>query len=589
MPQIQRDRQFDWSLGIQNASSWLLRRSNEVVDARNAVFNKVIGAIACRDGYVREGQQFHASNPPKGYHVAKFREGSRRLVAVKNDAGNAMTVRVQVANDTWSEIISDLPVNSEVFFTDHLNEVYVSGYDTVTGNPITPRNIAIVSGNLNVSTTRNLLGCPPCYYFVVYLGLLYAVNCSVDGVRYPDRIYKSSPPTATFTFVRGAQSGTITTLAVDSVRYIKPGRVIEIFQVGTETLRYRITVGTVDKANNTFTFTHTPSSGSPVTSFTFTDNDELVLDGRRNKVGFLWNTDYPASDQADFIAVQPGTDSSNAITAAIQSSNRLFIFTDNSMSKFDGNNLIIQSSSIGCVNQRVLKNIDDDWMIWLDSDGKLRARNDSSGQQEYISRGIHRNFMDKMTTANFSVANAVVFNERYKIYLGTIGTRKYRIVYDFGANTIEIESHAIGILMQGVDSVNGKKSPYFVSETGRLYKDEVADTDDDGVAIPFMVEIGRNNQGHEGEKKYDGVKVYSEKASGVKVFVAIEGGQHKRVGELTKSVEYIKFKETGGANVTLDRGTSSSLKFVASVKGESPIIEGAVTYFSIEEDIPGNG
>ena len=194
----------DFSMGLQNASSWKLRQPNELEDGRNLRFNEEIGAVVRRNGYVESGAPFSASGKdPVGFHTAQYTTGAKRFVAVPAEDDSSTLVKVQKVDGTWDTIISDLPIGADVYFTDYRDEVYVSGYTVADDLPFQPRNI---DKDLDVSLTRNLLFAPWAKYYVVYRGVMYAANVTVDGKVHPDRFYKASAPTGAITFVRGNQT-----------------------------------------------------------------------------------------------------------------------------------------------------------------------------------------------------------------------------------------------------------------------------------------------------------------------------------------------------------------------------------------------
>lgn len=578
-----RTRKFprqDFSAGIQSASTPFLRQPNEVEDARNVRFNEVIGAIFRRNGYISSGSKFSTTNKkPTGFHTAQFTTGAKKMVACNNDTGTNTLVRVQASDGTWTTIISDLPPNADVYFCDYRDEVYVSGVTTADEVPFQPRNI---DKTLNVSTTRNLLFAPRPKYFVVYRGLLYAANVLVGTDRYPDRIYKSSPPTGAITFVRGPQTGTLTSLNVDSTRFLKVGMLIDIYDRKLGTKKYSLTITAVDKVANTISFAST--------AITLANNDEIYLDGRYGILGTFWNTDYPTPDKADWSAVQPGTDSSNAITGVRESANRLFVFTLNSANRFDGTNMVAFLKSIGCVSHRTIQNIDDDWMIWLTARGRVYARNESGGQQEYISRGVANKFfqdvLDLSGLTQLKSASAGITDGEYTVYVGDYKGEPHRAVYDFGSNTWSIDALSHPSYMYANDSSSGAFKPYFVSDNGDLFQDDTGD-EDGGKAIRFDVIFGRTNYGTEGDKQAVGAYVYAQNAIGLKLSLSIDDAAFTLLGEIKKNYGQIDYINKG-RNSSLT-GSMFNLRISGAVKGPAQSIESIIDYFNVVDEVDGHG
>lgn len=828
-------RQSDFSLGIQNATTWLMRKSSEVVDGRNVRFGEDIGGIVRRNGYIKDGAKFSTTGKlPCGFHTAQFSTGPVRLVACNNDAGTATLIRSQnPSTGAWTTIIDSIAPDTDIYFCDFREEVYISGYTTSDGMPIQPWN---VNKDLSPSLTRNLLNVPWTRYFVVYRGVMYAANVSIDSISHQDRFYKASAPTGAMAFVRGAQTdqqipltfinqvpimtsataplGTITAsseqagyegwrvfdnvgtraggtwftntgvttawvrydygsgvskvvshysirpissnpatddgagspktwnlegsndgtnftvlhtvtnaptwvaseervytttnvtayryyrlnvtaaqgggavsfisinevhlyntlqtvrplqLKVSSVRYIKPGMELEVYKSGTETKLYDLVVYGVDKPNNTFTFNFNPDSftissvntttdvitvpdttkmptGTPIVfvstatppapfvqgttyyainissttmkiatsldnallgvavditdtgtsgatqqirlSYVIGNNDEIYIKGGKNILSTLWNTDYPTLEQADWSAIQPGLDSSNAITGIAESSNRLFVFTLNTANKFDGSSTMAFSKSIGCASMRSIKNIDDSWLVWVTSRGRIVARNEAASAQEVISRGIHNRFLSKLTLAQLMASSAGITDNEYTLYVGTVDGEYSRVVYDFNSNTMAIDAVNHSTLMYTNDSSSGVIKPYFVSSTGYVYQDDTGN-DDDGLTIRTDISFGETNLGTELDKHFVGIYIYSKDAIGLKVVISIDDGDEMTVGEIKRSYGTITFP------VGIDRekliGSVINMKLQGALGGSPPRIYSVNNYFNMIQEINGYG
>lgn len=664
---IQRYRQFDFSGGMQSATSFLMKKSNEIENVRNGRFGVELGSIVRRNGSERVGATFGTTGQttPTGGKIVKFASGNVRFVAVNNNGNTATIIRTQDSGTgAWTTLsgIPSIPVNAKVFFFLFLDEVYVSGYDPATGDPITPFN---VNSSLNVSLTRNIAHMPACRYICEFNGALYAGNVKIGSTRYRDRAYKSSGPLGAITYAKANQAS-INYFNVDSVRYLKAGDVIDIYTAGTSTKIWDLTISSVDKALNRIYFTPTVASttisavntttevltvgstasyptGTPViltttgalptgllTSTVYyvinvtgttmklatsaanatagtavdltasgsgtnvvnyahlvNDNDEIWLDGRKGTLNVVWNSDYPIDEEADWTATLPGTDSSNEITGMAKSSGRLFLFTKNSGQKFDGSNTVTFNNAVGCISHSSIANIDDDWLIWMDAKGRVWARNESSGQQEYISRGIYNKVMKYITAANLAASSGFVNSNTYYVDLGENTTDKgvewLRAVYSFDDNLWSVDRLRGPAMFGDNDDYTGENKPYFFSTDGYLYVDDTGNLDHNS-AIPLEINIGKDQFGSEQLKKFDAVFIYSKDAAGMAVKGSVGDGQALTLGQIEKDEQYIKFPERGEDQ--LKRGTTLDLSLYGSTKGDPPYVQGAVTYFSVEEDIP---
>lgn len=128
--------------------------------------------------------------------------------------------------------------------------------------------------------------------------------------------------------------------------------------------------------------------------------------------------------------------------------------------------------------------------------------------------------------------------------------------------------------------MSGYTKPYFTDETGRLMRDETGNTDN-GDVIPFEVELGRNQFGSEARKTYVTVQTDTENAREAILQYALDGGQYKTLGQLTKRINKLPFP-TNGPTI---EGRDISYKFVHSDAGDPPAINGVSTTYAIQERV----
>lgn len=247
-------RKVDFSGGLQTATTRIIRKPNELVGTKNVEFKSFIGGVTRRLGYTKVGDTLRANKNALGAFVHRYATGSRLYMA-SNNAGDTQAVLSYLTGVTWTDLITTLAANTKVQAMNHLGEAYVFGA-TAAGVYMDPVN---VDSTPAYSTTRNLFKAPRAKYIAEFQGSLFAINAQVNlpagYTTLADRAYKSSPPTGAITFVKGDQTGVLTQLAVDSVRYIKVGQVLDIYTARTDTRLYQnITVTAVDKLNNKFSF-----------------------------------------------------------------------------------------------------------------------------------------------------------------------------------------------------------------------------------------------------------------------------------------------------------------------------------------------
>jgi hypothetical protein len=559
------NRQFDLSGGIQTATSRLLSKPNELRDIRNTTFSSLIGAVSRRLGYSQVGGAVQTGKDGLGAFVHRYSTGTRAYAAT-NNSGDTATVLKYLSAGTWTDLGPTIAANTRISSINFLDEAYVVG-----ANSTTFMDSLNIDSTPAYSTTRNILNMPKAKWIAEYQGSLYAINVDVGGTKYPDRAYKSSPAQGIVTFIKTDQTGTLTSLKVDSVRYLKTGMAIDIYDAGTETKLYDLTITSVDKAANTIGFTST--------AVTVTDNDEVWLDGRKGKLSVMWNTDYPTPESSDYLRIPPGQDEDSTITGWAKTNNRLILFTSNSLTKWDGANFIPVSTTIGCLQHECIRTIGS-WIIWPHTTG-IWAYNDSTGQLKLISRGI-KDWFKAIPLGNWATASANAIDNIYKISVGgslTLDNKaiqgNIRFVYDFDMNIWSVESHTRNQRFQFTWTVSNVRNPYFQDDTGLILKDEDGNLDLTAT-IPWFMETGRDNFNFDELKSYSSVFIYAAKPAGCLVQYQLEGEGWKTLGELRNTVQKFDFPLNS-------EGHDINYRLALNAPGEAPIIEGISTHYSILE------
>lgn len=399
--------QLDLSGGCQRKTSHLLRKRNEVKASKNAAFNIKIGSAVRRPGYEKVGPTIQSGNDSLGATVFRYGQYNKIIVGINDPTNTNGTIQYLDSDFYWKNLITNAPANCRFNFLNSQDYLYVSGKVPGLNNYMTPTTI---DKALTVSTSKNVYTAPKSAFITEYQGQLVAINCLVSGVAKPDTAYFSSPPLGAITFIQTDQTGNISSLRVDSVQYLKPGMQVDIYKAGTEALRYSaLTIVAIDKAAKRFTFSNQ--------SITVLDNDEIWLSGTKGTLSRFWNTDYPTSQDADFLSVPPGKDESPAFTGHGQNNNRLFLFTRNSFMKYDGSNLVTISDMVGCVSHETIRNIGN-WTLWLHTSG-VWGYNDNTGELKLFSRGMEP-YIQAINQVNLPYTSAIVVNKTYKLSLGEL-------------------------------------------------------------------------------------------------------------------------------------------------------------------------
>ncbi len=405
MPQQRSFPQLDVSGGVQVGTSHLLRKRNEVDSSKNAAFNVKIGAAKRRDGYEKVARTIEHGNDSLGFDVFRYDNNFKILVGINNTANTAATLRVMDTADYWTNLITDASPNTRFQMLNDLNELYVAGASDNAYLSLTN-----IDRTLNVSTSRNTYRAPACKFIAEYKGQLFAINCQVNGKKYPDRFYISSPPLGAITFIQTDQKGLLLQVRVDSVQYLKPGMQIDIYGAGSENKKHAgITIISVDKKNNRISFA--------ATSIDVLDNDEIWLINTKGTLSRFWNVDYKTPETADWERVPPGKEANPEFTGWGKNNNRLFLYTKNTFLKWDGANLVTISDTIGCVSHESIQNIGS-WTLWLHTTG-VWGYNDNTGQLKLLSRAVEP-YIRAINQANLGKVSAGVVGRVYKLALGEL-------------------------------------------------------------------------------------------------------------------------------------------------------------------------
>jgi hypothetical protein len=406
MPNLRDYPQLDISGALQVGTSHLLRRRNEVIKTKNAVYNYKIGSARRRNGYEKVGRTIEHGNDSLGAGVFRYGTNNKIVVGINNSANTAATLRYLDTADYWTELINDAAANTRFQLLDDLDELYVAGAsDTNVYLPLTN-----VDSTLNVSTSHNVFGAPRAKFIAEYRSELFAINCYLNGKYYPNRFYKSSPAIGYITQVQTDQKGLLKQLRVNTVRYLKPGMQVDIYGAGTEAKKVSaLTIISVDKKNERISFVDA--------TIDVADNDEIWLTGTKGTLSRFWNTDYKNPEKADWDRVPPGKDAKPEFTGWGKNNNRLFLYTRNTFLKYDGANLITVSSTVGCVSHETIQNIGS-WTIWLHDSG-VWGYNDNTGQLKLLSRAIAP-YIKAINPGNLRKASAGVYENVYKLSVGEL-------------------------------------------------------------------------------------------------------------------------------------------------------------------------
>lgn len=215
----------------------------------------------------------------------------------------------------------------------------------------------------------------------------------------------------------------------------------------------------------------------------------------------------------------------------------------------------------------------------MDSDKRVNAYNDSTGQKEIISKAIKKKYLDAVPDANLATASAGAIDNVYKLCLGEVDDRVLRISYDFDSNNWSRDEYAREMRRHVVSSFSGTKYLYFLTDLGKFCRDATGN-DDDGEAIPLIVKYGRKHYGTGAEKALTGMYVFGENMAGGEVRVYTDGDTRNPaiIGKLTSNTSVV----TPGQ--TEVNGRDLNIEIAIDGLGDPPAIDGHETYLTVQED-----
>lgn len=397
---------LDMSGAVQQATSHLLKKRMEVYNSYNAAFNIRIGSACRRFGYEQVGQTIQYGNDSLYAGTYNYNSNSNRIMCgINNASGTNATLNFMDTGGYWTPVLSNAAPNTRFQCTNYLSNFYIAG--KASGGQYLPLQMLDPTMTLQ---TYNILNAPPCKFIAEYDNQLYAMNVKIGNNVYADRGYQSSNPLGVVTQVQNAISGWTTQIHVDSAQWLKVGMGIDIYGAQTSNLEYsNLIITSVDKVNNLL--------GVSGQVLNINADDEVWITGRFGQLTILWNTDYPTPATAPWFAVPSGIGETPDITGWTVNNNRLFIFTKNSMIKWDGTNLTVLSASVGAVSHESIANIGS-WTLWLHTTG-VWGYNDTTGQLKMISKAITP-LIQRINPANLSKVSAVISNRTYKLSVGAL-------------------------------------------------------------------------------------------------------------------------------------------------------------------------
>jgi len=403
-------RYLDLSGGLQKSTSTILQKDNEVSRAINGRFSKIIGGSSRRDGYEQVGNVLDTDRNVN-FLDAYFHKSGNMILASSNNSGMTATNLKRLIGGTWTTQSSDFPYNVQLYLKNYLDKAFIVGYSEDSGTfatTMTVNNIGTISDSTDLDS--DVFGAPKAKFVAEYKGKIYLANCQVGETKYPNRVYQSSAPTDSVTYVNGDQKTLALQIDVDSARYLKAGMSVDVYGENSNNKKIDgLTIIDVDKANNAITFAQR--------SIDVKDRDEVYLHGRKNQLSILWNTDYPNEEASDFLEIPTGKNEDPNITGVYVYYNRLWITTNHSIWKWDGANLVCVTKDHGTTSNDSMCEVGGN-LVMFEPTG-FWAYTDQSRMPQLLSRGI-QDIINTINPYYYNKVKSIISGNEYRAYVGEL-------------------------------------------------------------------------------------------------------------------------------------------------------------------------
>lgn len=517
--------------GMMNtATTDELMRDSEVRLSLNAN-SEYIGAVQKELGYAQEGSQVEASENPRAGHGFYDDSGNKNhLVVYDQDI-------YEDVSGTWTSRYAALTADKDGSFETYLGRCY---YSNGTDQPVSSSDGATWSSSTNVTNM------PSGKYLKKANGLLYTANLDSDSE--PLKVWFCNEPDRTTVewgretgsdLAQTASSAVVTSAsAAFKTRGIRSGDVLQITDGGNAG-------------------TYNVRSVDSETQLTLTKD--------------LDNTDSSNSYVAgsNWFEVRDGV--GPEITGLAENNNRLIVFKDSSMHRWDETSLTTISSTIGTPAPRSIQTIDR-FTFFFNRTGIYMY----DGRSPVLISKKVEEYIKNMSAANYTSVWSIADDKKYYCWIGNVteGDRNpalnnVMLIFDRYQKSWTIR-----------DDIQGKLGWSFLdsSENFDMYFGNTADVfkfnsgnNNNSRPIHFELETKQyDQQVPQNYKKYTGVWVTAENGEGAELMYRVgkgaEASDYKPLGKLNNLLTYISMPNVLGTWIQFkinESGTAEGPKIKA--------------------------
>ncbi len=283
---------------------------------------------------------------------------------------------------------------------------------------------------------------------------------------------------------------------------------------------------------------------------------------------------------------------------------RLLVFKEGSLHRYDTNTRYKVPGCPGTVSQRSVQNIEG-WTLYYHSTGLWGYDGISS---KLLSRRV-KDIVDGVSTSNYSGICAWPIGDHYYIYLGDVDNSKAGLTIDkclldydiaknaftwrsllheptvfcdyrdsrtgYAYNDTTVSYNSLSTTYNGIISSNEAAKVYFGDKDGSVYTLDNGRTFD-GTAIPFVFETKDYYMSFPSlYKLYQKVYIFVDSNKGITVQYKLDDNDWQTLGRISKTQTELIFP-------TAARGKRIRFRFLESSSGDTFSIEGFDIYYILE-------
>lgn len=515
--------------GLMNVSTTdELTRDSELRLSLNAN-SEYIGAVQKELGYTQEGGNIETAEDPRagiGYYEA---DDTRHHLAVYDQ-----DIYENVAG-TWTSRYSTLTADIDGSFESYLGRLH---YTNGTDQPISS------SDGTTWSDTTNVTNMPYGKFLKKANGLLYTANITSDTLK----VWFCEEPDGT-TVEWGRETGSdLTQTAASAV----------ITSAGASFKSRGLIIGDqIQITTGTNAGTYTISSVDSETQITL--NEALTNSAT--------NSSYVAG--SNWFEVREGL--GGHITGLAENNNRLIIFKDGSMHRWDETSLTIISSTIGTPAPLSIQTIDR-MTFFFNRSGIFMY----DGRSPILISKKVEEYIKNMSATNYENVWSMADDKRYYVWIGDVSAGERNpalsnvmLVFDRYQKNWSIRDDIQGKMGWSFIDSTGSKDLY-LANTAKVYKYN-SGTNNDTRAINFELETKQLDQDMQFMNKvYSGAWVTTENGESAEILYRVGTGtgktEYKTLGNLNNNVSYVGIPDAKGTWIQFkinESGTQTGPKIKA--------------------------